>query len=236
MSRKPIKKSDANKPWAAYRDRKRVRREERRYILVASEDKKSSIYYFAALNDRLKAHSATLGVIPKGIGRNTQSLVNFVKKHKDEWLKEVQLDVDIDDFNEVWILFDRDGFPKCRFDNAIRSAESVANGFHVAWSNECFELWYLLHFKDVTSPMMRKDIYSELADFLKLKHSYEKYKGEDGLDIHKKMASHPNVGKAIKKAKRLHGSVVADQVVPNEANPCTLVYLLVEKLLAQVDG
>lgn len=233
MSLKPIKKSDANKPWATYNDRKRARRQERQYILVVSEDKKSSVYYFNALSDRLNAHSAKIGVIPKGGGRNTQSLVNYVKKHKRKWLEEIQRDVDIDDFNEIWILFDRDGFLKHKFDNAIRSAESKVNGFHVAWSNECFELWYLLHFKDVTTPIARKNIYSELTAFLELKHSYEKYKGDEGVDMHSKMANNRDIGKAIKRAKRLHNN--AAQVVPHAANPCTLVYKLVEKLLLQIE-
>ena len=54
MSMKPIKKTDIKKPWAEYQDRKRAVRKERQYILVASEDSQSSVFYFKALNEQLK--------------------------------------------------------------------------------------------------------------------------------------------------------------------------------------
>ena len=233
MSLKPLKKTDAGKPWARRKDRKNAHREERKYILVASEDGKSSVYYFEALNDILKSHSATVGVIPKGVGRNTQSLINFVKKHRGEWLEEVRKDIDIDDFNEIWVAFDRDDFPKHKFDNAISSA--TANGFHAAWSNECFELWYLLHFTDRVTAVSRKDIYDALTVALQLKKNYTKYKGDEGkVLVHEKMAHHPHVGLAIKRARHLYESFSKANIPPHEGNPCTLVFELVEKLLKQL--
>lgn len=232
MSLKPIKKTDAAKPWATYNDRKSPKRDERQYILVASEDGKSSIYYFNELNTQLYKHSATLRIVPKGCGRNTQSLVNYVKKHKNEWLEAVRKDFLIDDFNETWVLFDLDGFASHKFDNAITSAQS--QGFQVAWSNECFELWYLLHFKDSSTPIARKDIYKELAGLLKLKCDYTDLKGEKGKDVHVKMARNENVGKAIKRAKKLHADPIRSDLPPHARNPCTLVFQLVEKLLKQM--
>lgn len=233
MSPRPLKKTDVGKPWAQRKDRKNAHREERQYILVASEDGKSSVYYFEALNDMLKSHSATVGVIPKGTGRNTQSLINFVKTHRDKWLKEVQEDIYIDDFNEVWVAFDLDDFPKHKFDNAINSAN--ANGFRAAWSNECFELWYLLHFTDRVTAISRKDIYDELTDKLKLKKNYTAYKGKEGkVLVHEKMVGDSNVMLAIKRAKKLYNAHLATKSPPHKSNPCTKVFELVEKLLKQL--
>ena len=231
MSLKAIKKSDANKPWAGYKDRKSARRDERQYILVASEDGKSSVYYFNAFNARLQEHSATLKIVPKGCGRNTQSLVDYVKKHKSDWLKDVRKDFLIDDFNEIWIFFDLDGFPAHKFDNAIKSAQK--HGFQVAWSNECFELWYLLHFKDISTPIYRKNIYKDLTGFLKLNQRYTQLKGELGKTVHESMAQNVNVGKAIKRANKLYEEYIKSRVSPHKANPCTLVFKLVQKLLKQ---
>ena len=233
MSPRSMKKTDVGKPWARRNDRKNAHREERQYILVASEDGKSSVYYFEALNDMLKSHSATIGVIPKGTGRNTQSLIDFVKKHRAKWLKEVQEDINIDDFNEIWVAFDRDDFPKYKFDNAINSAN--ASGFHAAWSNECFELWYLLHFADRVTAVSRKDIYDELTDKLELKKNYTEFKGKEGkVLVHEKMAGHSDVKLAIRRAKKLYNAFLAAKVPPHRSNPCTTVFELVEKLLKQL--
>ena len=50
-------------------------------------------------------------------------------------------------FEEVWCVFDYDGFDA--FDEAVEMCESWTKQYpylRVAWSNEAFELWYLLHF------------------------------------------------------------------------------------------
>ena len=230
MSCKPIKKTDQGKWWARAQDRMPARRAEKEYILVASEDGKSSTYYFASLGKDPLGNPATFAVIPKGVGRNTQSLICHVKKNRVRWLKEVQEEVDIEDFNQVWVVFDLDGFPEHKFDNAISSAESAKNGFRVAWSNECFELWYLLHFKNQVTGIGREEIYRQLTDIWGLKKSYTEYKGDEGMSLHTSMATNPDMCKAYKRAKRLHAEMKAARLTPHEANPCTLIYELIEVL------
>ena len=46
-------------------------------------------------------------------------------------------------YDEVWCIFDIDSHPKVK--DAIKMA--LDNGLRVAVSNECFELWLLLHFR-----------------------------------------------------------------------------------------
>ena len=46
--------------------------------------------------------------------------------------------------DEVWVLFDRDSHPK--WANAINLCRS--NGIGLAYSDPCFELWLILHFRD----------------------------------------------------------------------------------------
>jgi len=231
MSCKPLKKSDAGKWWAKSKDRRPACRQEREYILIASEDGKSSIFYFAALDLGSFGNMPKFGIVPKGTGRNTQSLVRYVQKHRKQWLEEVQQEVAIEDFNQVWLVFDLDSFPEHKFDNAIRSAES--SGFQVAWSNECFELWYLLHFKNQTTAITRKEIYKELTRLLKLSDNYEDYKGDKGKALHEQMAKDSRIITAIKRARRLHDEVKADKVASHAANPCTLVYKLIETLFPE---
>jgi hypothetical protein len=57
------------------------------------------------------------------------------------------------DFDQIWCVFDRDSFPNGNFNNAIHAA--TASGFRAAYTNEAFELWYLLHFNYHISALSR---------------------------------------------------------------------------------
>jgi hypothetical protein len=60
-----------------------------------------------------------------------------------------------DKYDSVWAVFDKDDFPAENFNQAIINAKN--NGINVAWSNEAFELWYLLHFDYIDGKLSRKD-------------------------------------------------------------------------------
>lgn len=68
-----------------------------------------------------------------------------------------------DGYLQIWVVFDKDEF-KC-FDDAIKLAEK--NGVHIAYSNQAFELWFILHFHRLEGGFHR-DIYEhELNKLLK---------------------------------------------------------------------
>lgn len=215
------------------RSRRRVAtRPQRRYYLVVTEDEKSSVFYLEALSAKLSP-----GIVQtapwldvRGTGFNTRTLVNAVPNIRKRAMAELRRKTgsDIISFDEVWVLFDKDSFSASDFDNAICSA--TAHKYNVAWSNECFELWYLLHFKDVSSPLDRKRIYDELSHYLGVSH-YETLKGDDGKCLHEKMAGSPAIRVAIDRAKRLEAEATASGHPCSRRNPCTLVYKLVEPLL-----
>ena len=66
-------------------------------------------------------------------------------------------------YNQVWCVFDMDSF-KAHFSNAISSAK--AKEFKVAYSNEAFELWYLLHFSFHDADLSRQQYGEKLTKFL----------------------------------------------------------------------
>ena len=230
---RPRNKKSALSDRHENRIRRRVAaRPQRRYYLVVTEDEKSSVFYLEALSARLSP-----GVIQtapcldvRGTGFNTKSLVNAVPGIKDRATLELRRKTGsaVISFDEIWVLFDKDSFPAPTFDNAIRSA--TAHKYNVAWSNECFELWYLLHFKDVSSPLDRKRIYKELSRLFGVSH-YEGLKGDAGKRIHETMAGSPAVRVAITRAKRLEAEAAASGQPCSRRNPCTLVHKLVEPLL-----
>ena len=216
---RPQKKSDRDKPWMQRSQKRRVgNRQPRVRILLVCEDTKSSVYYFKRIQELLP--SGVVSLCPRGTGRNTQSLINDVENVRQREERVIGAR-----FDQVWVLFDKDSFSDAQFDNAIRSGET--KGYRVAWSNECFELWYLLHFQEQSSSVGREKIYGGLEAHLGVNH-YRKLKGEAGKVIHRRMAEDAEGRKhAIKRAKRLDEEA---QGAFHARNPSTRVYLLLEEL------
>ena len=76
-----------------------------------------------------------------------------------------------EDDDQVWCVFDVDNFlndnpEKCN--KAI--AEAKNNGIKLAWSNECFELWLLLHFQSVSGEIPRKEYHKKLKSAFRAQH------------------------------------------------------------------
>ena len=62
-------------------------------------------------------------------------------------------------YEQVWCVFDKDDFDSVDFNNAILLAD--ANGFGIAYSNQAFEYWILLHFNDHQGGGMHRDEYND---------------------------------------------------------------------------
>jgi hypothetical protein len=123
-------------------------------------------------------------------------------------------------YEQVWCVFDRDSFPAQQFNAAIERAKHA--GLHVAYSNEAFELWYLLHFDFHTSGLSR-DLYAEkLGERLG-----RPYRKNDQTLFE---ALRPRQEKAIAHAGKLLAGYSPHN--PEKNNPCTTVHLLVEELRA----
>jgi hypothetical protein len=226
---KPVKVSDQNKAWNRKPQERQVDvRSVRRRFLIISEGTKTEPLYFKAIEKSLPL--GTVQVVACGTGRSELSLVEVIADLRKD--KEEELAVT---FDEVWAVFDKDSFPESDFDNAIHSCAGQRKKYSVAWSNECFELWYLLHLKDQKTGLGRKTIYKALETALEIE-GYEKLKGDAGRTVHEQMATHANQATAIARAKKLYGDwnnlEVKKRVPPSRQNPCSTVYQLVEKLLA----
>jgi hypothetical protein len=134
------------------------------------------------------------------------------KRHLEEQRKGEQYD-------QVWCVFDRDEFPGQDFNEAIALAARYRMG--VAYSNEAFELWYLLHFHYQDTAIGRRDTISRLNSLLG--HPYAK----NSETMYAELETY--LDDAIRNARRL----LAEYDPPNPANdnPSTTVHLLVEQLL-----
>lgn len=166
-------------------------------------------------------------VFSKGFGRSKTSLVEktIQELSKALFLKgQAQYDPD----RQIWVVFDMDYKGRDEdykdFDKAIVIAKE--NQLQVAYSNDAFELWFVLHEKLWTPTCTRKIFYEELSK--KFGFNYEK-KGK-GVEFAKTLYNTflKDQHTAIKNAEKLFKT--QKHLRPSQQNPCTLVYELVEEL------
>ena len=78
-----------------------------------------------------------------------------------------------EDYDQVWCVFDRDSWTEEDFNKAIKNAK--AQGFGVAYSNEAFELWYILHFEFLNTGIPRTKYLQKLNSLLGNSLTGQKY-------------------------------------------------------------
>ena len=123
-----------------------------------------------------------------------------------------------DDYDQVWCVFDRDSFPRQNFNDALDLARQA--GIEVAYSNEAFEIWYLLHFHYHDSATSRDLYKGMLTDRLGFEYKKNDPTMYDLLERRQQ--------DAIRNAERLLSFHVPHR--PADDNPCTTVHHLVQAL------
>lgn len=177
-------------------------RDLRQRFLIVCEGEKTEPAYFK----RFRVPKEIIEIV--GIGVNTISLVRETIKLQDEG-----------DFDQVWCVFDRNSFPVENFNNALSLARQ--HQIRVAYSNEAFELWYLLHFDYHNSAITRDTYKTRLS--MRLGFTYEKDNPHMYDLLENKQAD------AIRNATRLLQQY-GDQHKPAYDNPSTTVHHLVQAL------
>lgn len=213
---RPVKLSDKNKPWCRRsqldRERSYETREERERFLIVCEGQKTEPNYFEAFKMELPRNLVEVEI--HGEGSNTLSLVVRAQEIRDGRAKGDY------PFDQVWVVFDRNSFDADDFDNAMHKAEAEA--IHCAWSNEAFELWYILHFEYRNTGMHRAEYEGRLSALLS-----EPYR-KNASDMYQKLL--PKQPQAVQWSRKLHEEFLSSGKPPSRANPCTTVFQLVEEL------
>ena len=161
-------------------------------------------------------------------GQNTKNkLVDVALEHKQS--EEYQ-------DHEIWCVFDydihrADAKQAGDFNSAIIRAE--ANNLKVAWSNDAFELWFVLHYQPLVTPLRRTELYPILEQKWNLNSFDREAKKRDFCKDHYKRHSSGENGasqeRAIKNARKLHAAYGTGTNYDKQV-PCTTVYLLVQEL------
>lgn len=188
-------------------------------LLIVCEGTKTEPQYFQSF-PALRFENNIVKVDCQGAATNTLWVVR-----KAEQLRK-KADSRKQSYDDVWVVFDRDSFEASNFDNAIASAK--ARGMRCAWSNEAFELWYLLHFEDRQTPMSRKDYKDRITTHIsKQKPGYKYQKNDPGmLMLLRKYGDETRAIESARKGLQRHPSGKAY----HDWNPATRVFELVEVL------
>lgn len=178
-------------------------------FLIICEGVNTEPDYFNAF----RLTSASVKAVGKGL--NTIRLVEEALIIKNEEHRKGHV------YDHYWVVFDKDDFSNHDFNEAIRLAE--ANGFLVAYSNQAFEYWFLLHFNMYRGFIHRNDYEQMLSQLLKVKYCKKDHFATKvyGMLLPRQMD-------AIARARKIHAEFA--NVPPSQAVSSTTVYKLVEEL------
>lgn len=165
MSLKPKKFSEQKREQSELKQKMQKRSKEINrilppYLYIVSEGTKTEPYYIEGIaqiiNEKYKEFSTGKFIEVEGTGKSTKGLLEYARNNVEKVFPRAE---------EVWLMYDMDDFPLYNFDNTQHSAEGRADRrrYRVAWSNECIELWFLLHFQELTANIGRKK-YRELLE------------------------------------------------------------------------
>jgi hypothetical protein len=183
-------------------------REPRLKILIVCEGEKTEPNYFRSFE-----LSDVIEVI--GAGSNTNSVVARAMQENESAKKRGI------EYEDTWVVFDKDSFLDHQFNGAITRAE--AQGYKVAYSHQCFEIWYLLHFDFHTSDISRDQYYGMLSRYLGFPYKKNSSKMYEKLKIYQDTA--------IRNAKKLLQEYTGNS--PAKNGPSTTVFKLIEVLNAK---
>ena len=216
-----IKIDNALQKRFAQQSRKSKSRDLITYFLIVCEGEKTEPNYFRSFPK--KVGKFIYDIEFEGGGISTIKIVEEAIELRDRSKQK---------YDRVWAVFDRDSFKASSFNSAILKAK--ANHISCAWSNEAFELWYLLHFHNRITSMSRdqykKAIEQAINDKLVSKEKPFRYKKND-TEMYALLNKKGNQASAINRARELAESIDGEQFA--NYNPQTMVFKLVEELNGQ---
>lgn len=212
-------------------------------VIISCEDTESTPEYLnqivkTLIKSRIITQDSFI-IVPEDIlkGTNPSKVLERLRKYKDSNGKIYK------DFEHKWIVIDRDiervnggGHTSADFNKAIQSSRNIRQDLNieVAYSNDSFELWYLLHFDYICTPILRDELNIRLIKKLKEKNP-TKFRDVDKKKIKTKEYTKliyeellEFQQKAIRNAKKLLESY--EETHNPERDPSTTIYKLVEIL------
>ena len=191
------------------------------YFLIVCEGEKTEPNYFKGFPKQVG--NIVYDIELDGGGISTLKVVEKAMELRDKSKQK---------YDRVWAVFDKDSFKPNSFNSAIFKAK--ANGIECAWSNEAFELWYLLHFHNRVTAMCRdeykKAIEDAVNDKMLQKKKTFKYQ-KNAPNMYAILNKFGRQDLAIKWASDLNDKIEGESFA--NYNPITQVFKLVEELIGK---
>lgn len=215
-----IKKTDlkGQKPWLKKMNVSEYKIETvapNKTILIVCDGQTEELYFKSFLVSTLTVKLFSLGQSKIQLVQNTEKIQQ------------------IEQCDEVWCVFDMDiklDVANCvaDFDNSIAKAKDL--GYHVAYSNDAFELWFYLHYQYTDNENHRSFYYNQLSKLWDVSYERVGKKWKFCTENYKRLQNDPRADQnlAIQRAERLFAA--KHDLKYHEQNPVTTVYELVKVL------
>lgn len=196
----------------------------RKLYLIFTEGTKTEPYYFEGFKRAVESRQNQEILIEiVGVGEATTKLLAFADRFIEKYrIRQAR----------IWLVTDKDDFTDRSFDGLARQclirnrSLYLNNSWNCAWSNECFELWFILHFSFYQAAATRKEYYRMLREqFRKAGLKHYRKNLDDIFDL---LIQYGSPRLAISCAKKLEKE--KSSLPPSHSIPCTTVYRLVEEL------
>lgn len=217
-------KEEWKREWKRKRKQEHLEQKKYRYYIFC-EGEKTEPNYFNGFKEHIESNPIYEDLVLIDIqpcGAETMSVLSQAEEYvANNKLKK----------GHIWCIYDKDDFPDSRFNNVCARTRALNKRskelqYHAAWSNQCIEFWFILHFSNYTSNNNREEYIKYLnKQFVQQKLSKYAKNMDDIFDI---LLKHGNPKLAIRYAK----NIIADnpKKTPAMIAPGTKVYELVEEL------
>jgi hypothetical protein len=220
-----IKPTDRNKPWAIKKmTDKRVLRDFniRNLFRIYCEGENTEPEYIKSfpVNTETKIEAI-------GLGRSKTALVEkAIELFTQDKLLPGQDNFDED--RQLWVVFDYDvrGIDREAQDYNYAIELAGQHGMRVAYSNDSFELWFVLHFQYHEAAVTRNEYYQILSEKLNCNYEEEGKTRDFTQSLYHILVSRQAV--AMQNAMRLFEQKA--ELMYSDQNPCTTVFKLVQEL------
>ena len=210
--------------WRRARRQGYLELKEFRYYIFCEGEQTEPLYFqgFKKLIEENPIYREMVLIQIEPCGAETMRVI----RQAERYVKENQITK-----GQIWCVYDKDSFPAENF-NGVEARAAELNKehkdlqYHTAWSNECIEFWFLLHFAYYTSNNHRSEYIDFLNDrFRRLgKGKYQKNMKET-FDI---LMNSGNPKLAIRYAKRILEE--NEGKTPTDIAPGTKVHELAAEL------
>ena len=197
-----------------YSSRKSGNRKEFKTLVIVSEGETERVY-FRGYKQR---KSGLYIIIPNSTETDPVNLVNLALR------QIVKYDLDLENGDQVWCVFDADRNTNENIQRALARADDKVK---LCLSNPCFELWYLLHFGYFDGRISTGDMQNKIETHIR---GYDKVKDYFGVLLSKRDAAVRNSKKLVQKHEES-----GTQLLSIESNPSTNVFDLVEYILEVIN-